>query len=313
MDVEEYLSRHEGKIREEISEILSDVRPLELKRACLHLTKGGKLLRPLLVLASCEAVGGEPSEALEAAAAVEIVHLFTLIHDDIMDESEERRGVKTVHTVWGVPIAITAGDFLLARAFEMLGPDPRVSTILASSIREVCEGQAMDVLMSQRLPSVTEAEYLKMVEKKTGSLMSAAAQIGAVIGGGKPGEVKTLSEYGRLLGISFQIRDDVLSLGIASRVGKSTDSDIRLGKPSLPILKAVKAGGIFSKIGRRDLTDREIEEIKKRMERAGILEECNRKARSFAERAKRLLSGLRENPGRSFLLSLAEYAVAREK
>ncbi len=313
MDVQEYLSRYERRIREEISKGLSRIQPPELKEACLHLTKGGKLLRPLLVLASCEAVGGKPLRALRAAAAVEIVHLFTLIHDDIMDESEERRGLKTVHTVWGIPIAITAGDFLLARAFEMLGSGSPASTILASSIQEVCEGQAMDVLMSRRLSSVTEAEYLKMVEKKTGSLMAAAVQIGAMMGEGKPEEVKALSKYGRLLGISFQIRDDVLSLGIIGQVGKSTDSDIRLGKPSLPILKAVKAGGVFLKIGKRDLTASEIEEIKKHMERAGILEECTEIAKDFAERAKRSLSGLREGRGKSVLLSLVEHAVAREK
>jgi len=319
MGLESFLALYEGEIKKEISAALT-IQPSELADACKHLALRGKLLRPLLVLVSCEAVGGNPSRATKAAAAVELLHTFTLIHDDIIDESEERRGVKAVHILWGLPLGIIAGDVLFARAFEMLNGIPHFSEVvdvLSSAMREVCEGQAMDVIISRRLPDVGETEYLEMISKKTGSLMEASAKIGAILGEGNQTEIRALSSYGRLIGMAFQIKDDVLSLTSTSKeIGKPGDVDIKTGRPSLPILKALRGPlreFLVSRIGRRDLPEEEVERVRVLIMQSGVVDESLKVAEKFIEQAKQCLSEIPSSSAKEILLELADYTLKREK
>ena len=185
----------------------------------MHLpAQGGKRMRPFVVVKSCEAVGGKGEDALPAATAVELIHNFTLIHDDIMDNDYLRRGMPTVHTIWGAPIGILSGDLLFAKAFNALlsgGSDcersRRSAEILAKATITLSEGQNMDMEFETRIDA-SEAEYLDMTFKKTGALFQASAEMGGVLGGGDERSICLLSEYGRNIGIGFQIFDDYLGM-----------------------------------------------------------------------------------------------------
>ncbi|MCC6052483.1 MAG: polyprenyl synthetase family protein, partial [Fervidicoccaceae archaeon] len=191
--------------------------PEELYEASLHIIRsGGKRVRPAILMASGLIFTNNEEDLIPFAASVELIHTFTLIHDDIMDKDEYRRGVKTVHTIWGEPIAITAGDLLFAKAFEIITNDDVRKRIDASRLAwaahelskataTVAEGQALDMSFEKR-KWVTLNEYLRMVYMKTGALLEASAKIGGIIAGASPENVRLLGEYASKIGIAFQIR-----------------------------------------------------------------------------------------------------------
>ncbi len=296
----------------------------DLYRAALHLPmQGGKRMRPFLVIKSCEAVGGRAEDALSAAAAIEVLHNFTLVHDDIMDNDLLRRGAPTVHTLWGVPTAILAGDLLFAKAFSLIlssGAEcarvRRSAEVLARATVTLSEGQRMDMSFEDR-EEVTEEEYFEMVYRKTGALIEASATIGGIIGGGGEAEIGALAEYGASTGTAFQIYDDYL--GISSRgevLGKLVGNDIRAGKKTLIVIKALQTparGGVLRLLGKRDASDSEISSLVRALEENGVLDYVRAKASSLTERALGALSRLRPSPARKALEELALYTISREK
>ncbi len=206
----------------------------------------GKGLRPALCLFTCEAIGGSPSKAMAAAVALELIHNFSLIHDDIQDLDMERHGRPTVWAVWGKPKALVAGNSMRAYAdatlyqLEATGTTPEktleVLRVLTECCLELIEGQYMDLNFEARM-DVTPEEYLDMVSRKTGALIEAAMHLGAVLGGAEASQVAALARCGRLLGLAFQARDDVLGIwGDTEVLGKATGADIRRKKKSLPVL-----------------------------------------------------------------------------
>lgn len=206
----------------------------------------GKALRPALCLFTCEAVGGKPDDAMSAAVALELIHNFSLIHDDIQDLDLERHGRETVWAVWGKPKALVAGNTMRTYADATLyqlqhsGTTPEktleVLRVLTECCLELIEGQYMDLNFEARL-DVTPEEYLDMVSRKTGALIEAAMHLGAVIGGAEASQVDALARCGRLLGLAFQARDDVLGIwGDTTLLGKATGADIRRKKKSLPVV-----------------------------------------------------------------------------
>ncbi|QGA55110.1 polyprenyl synthetase family protein [Sulfolobus sp. E5-1-F] len=228
--------------------VKSNVRTLE--EASFHLfTAGGKRLRPLILVSSSDLIGGDRQRAYKAAAAVEILHNFTLVHDDIMDRDYLRRGLPTVHVKWGEPLAILAGDYLHAKAFEALnealkGLDGdtfyKAFSVFINSIEIISEGQAMDMSFENRI-DVTEEEYLQMIKGKTAMLFSCSAALGGIINKASDDIIKNLTEYGLNLGISFQIVDDILGIiGDEKELGKPVYSDIREGKKTILVIKALR-------------------------------------------------------------------------
>lgn len=212
----------------------------------------GKRLRPLLCLMACEAVGGEVEQALPAAAALEILHNFSLVHDDIEDGDETRRHRPTVWKIWGVPQAINVGDAMFSLAFAAIQrlPARRVTpqtTLAALRIfTETCvaltEGQHLDMSFEQR-SQVFVAEYLRMIQGKTAALIGASVAIGGLIGGAAAGADESLRRFGQLIGLAFQIQDDILGVwGDPSVTGKAAGNDILRRKKSLPMLHALSAG-----------------------------------------------------------------------
>ncbi|MDO7697617.1 MAG: polyprenyl synthetase family protein, partial [Nitrosopumilus sp.] len=215
--------------------------PKKLYDAAGHLiVNGGKRLRPYMVIRSCQILGGKSSTAMIAASAVEMVHNFTLVHDDIMDNDEMRHGVPTVHKKFGMPIAILAGDVLFSKAFQIISESklsPNANTHLISRLAkacvDVCEGQLLDIKMADEKRIPTEAEYITMIGKKTAALFDVSCAMGAICATNKPKDISNLSAFGRNLGIAFQITDDLIGvMGDPKVTKKPVGNDLREGKKS---------------------------------------------------------------------------------
>ena len=213
--------------------------PKKLYDAAGHLIiHGGKRLRPHMVITSCKLLGGKTINALPAASAVEMVHNFTLVHDDIMDNDEMRHGVPTVHKKFNIPIAILAGDVLFSKAYQIITesklPTKSVAQLisrLAKACVDVCEGQLLDVNMAENKKIPSFEEYIKMIGKKTAALFDVSCAMGAICANNKDRDVLNLSSFGRNLGIAFQITDDLIGVMGDSRVTKKpVGNDLREGK-----------------------------------------------------------------------------------
>lgn len=291
--------------------------PKKLYDASSHLTKaGGKRIRPLICLLSCEAVGGKMEDSLKTAVAIELIHTFSLIHDDIMDADDLRRGVPSVHSVYGESTAILAGDLLFSKAFEISEPD--VIKILAKAAGEICEGQQMDISFEEG-GDVTEEEYLEMVRKKTAVLIQAASESGALLGGGGIDQVRLLSEYGLNIGMAFQIQDDVLDLlADEETLGKPVGSDIVEGKRSLIVIKALEdLGGkdrkeLLEVLCKENNTKEEIAHAVSLFDKSGAITYCKDKAANFIKLAKTALDGLPESDAKNSLEEIANFIIERK-
>lgn len=296
-----------------------------LKAAMVHYpSAGGKRLRPLLATIASEAVGGKADNAMPFGLALEMVHNFTLVHDDVMDQDDTRRGLKTVHAQWGIPEAILAGDAMFARAFELVLESDiddasvvRLVDILARSVRLLAEGQQMDMDFEKR-KTVSSEEYLKMIERKTAVLYSAAAEGGAISGGGSEAQQEALFEYGRLLGLGFQIWDDVLDLTSTQEAfGKPVLNDIRNGKKTLIVvhalenLKGAKRTDFLSVLGKRNATLKELKRAKKILDEVGSIDHATRIANELVAKSKERLSALKRTEHRAALEQFADYMVKR--
>jgi geranylgeranyl diphosphate synthase type I len=289
----------------------------ELAKASAHLlTAGGKRLRPAMLFLAADSVKkGSAFDLMPAALAVELIHSFTLIHDDIMDEDTERRGVPTVHTLWDEPTAILAGDVLHAQAFEFLCRTPaadsarvRTVSLLAHTCAEICDGQHTDMAFEGR-DEVTEVEYLEMVRKKTGSLYAAAASMGAILAGAKPMQADALYQYGLTTGIAFQIQDDLIDLTAPSSVsGKDRGSDLREGKKTLIAIRAAEKG-----IGlpRGSLSDEEVDGVVKNLEEAGVIAGVRETAERILGTGKACLGVISESEEKHLLISLGDHFIRR--
>lgn len=202
---------------------------------------GGKRLRPSLTLLACRAVGGRIEDALSSAVAIELLHNFTLVHDDIMDQDDLRRGHPTVHKRWNEAVAILSGDGLIGLAYRALLNSPadtihRVMRIFTEGVIKVCEGQAIDKDFEER-PEVSLDQYFDMIEKKTGALISIATEIGGIIAKAEEKYIEALREYGALIGRAFQIQDDILDITSTEQVlGKNLGSDLSQGKKTFAIV-----------------------------------------------------------------------------
>ena len=292
-----------------------------------HLDLGGKRLRPIMCKLSCEAVGGDGKKATPAGAAIEMFHNFTLIHDDIMDSSEFRRGQPCVYKKYGIPLAINAGDGLFMMVTQEIlsisAPPEKlvdVQRILSTAFTRVLEGQAIE-LNWYRLGKmgVSEAEYLEMISGKTGALIAASCEVGAMIGNANAEQRKALSDFGMAVGLAFQIQDDVLNLiGSEQKYGKEIGGDISEGKRSLITIHALEhappnertelAGILASKTKEQASVKRAIEICGK----SGSIDYAAAKARGLVEEGKKRLLILPNNEASRRLLQLADFFIYRE-
>ncbi len=331
MDVLKHMEERARMVEREIDRWVSrGLEPEILARATRHLLEaGGKRLRPCLALTACEAVGGKAEDALEAAAAIELLHNFTLIHDDIMDQDEFRRNVKTVHMLLGVPVAVIAGDALFAKVFEAMAANAKrlglegarvveLFDAVSKTSFEICQGQVLDMLFEGRA-DVSEAEYMRMVSGKTGALLEASMKVGALLGKGEPEQVRALAEYGRLIGLAFQMRDDVLGVaGEQEKFGKPIGSDVREGKQTLIVVRALATAQqedkstLLRALGKQDASEAELKTAIDVLKRAGAIDYVAERARELIAQAKSKLKALPESRAREILSELADFTIKRD-
>lgn len=299
---------------------LAGEEPAVLYKAVRHLPEaGGKRLRPLLALLACAAVGGDPEDAVLYGAALEIVHTFTLVHDDIMDDDDTRRGRAAVHRQYGDATAILAGDTLFAMAFEIATAERlpaeverRLAHNIAVMAREICEGQQLDMSFEER-DEVSEELFLTMIEKKTARLFEYAGLGGAIIGSGSQEEREALRRYGHALGMAFQIWDDCLDV-MGTDIGKPVGSDIREGKKTLMYIHArehAHSDAWLQHYGDSHASKEDIEGIIEVFGESGALDAATETAKRYADEASRYLEVLPESDARRRLAELTTFSVTR--
>ena len=299
--------------------------PKKLYDAAGHLiVNGGKRLRPYMVIRSCQILGGKSSDAMISASAVEMVHNFTLVHDDIMDNDEMRHGVPTVHKKFGMPIAILAGDVLFSKAFQIISESklsPNATTHLISRLAkacvDVCEGQLLDIKMADEKKIPTQAEYITMIGKKTAALFDVSCAMGAICATNRPKDISNLSAFGRNLGIAFQITDDLIGvMGDPKITKKPVGNDLREGKKSLPILMAIKlANGNEKKIilkafGNSKISKSELNKAVEVIRSLGIEGKVRNQALKYAEKSEKSLIKY-SGSAKEELTALLDFVVRR--
>ena len=292
------------------------VEPVRLYGPSGYILAGkGKRFRPQLVLCASDLFEGDRSVAIQAAVAVEVFHIFTLVHDDIMDNSPTRRGRDTIHVKWDEPTAILTGDFLLGRAMELLlaYPDDRLReaiSVFTDMVRKLCEGQIRDMSFEER-DDVELDEYLEMIDQKTSALLECSLILGGLSGSASSAQLETLREIGHHLGRAFQIQDDLLDLTADSESwGKPVGGDLMAAKKTWLLLQALAAPDgpdrewFASLVARGGAEVAEIPEARKRMERLGVIESARSAVIFHSTEAQHRIDTLPEGLGRASLSAL---------
>jgi len=280
---------------------------------------GGKRLRPMLTLAAARLCGYDGAHHIRLAAAVEFIHTATLLHDDVVDESGQRRGRPTANLLWDNKSSVLVGDYLFARSFQLMveAGSLRVLDILANASATIAEGEVLQLTAASDL-NTDEGTYLQIVRGKTAALFSAATQVGGVIATAPEDQVAALFDYGDALGIAFQIADDLLDYqGDATSIGKNIGDDFRERKLTLPVIKAVAQATpderVFWErtIGKGRQEEGDLDRALGLMRTYGTLEATRADAVQWAAKAKSSLAAMPEHPIRAMLNDLADYVVAR--
>ena len=324
MNLKEKLAVKAKPINEALEKYLRIREPKKLYKASAHIPlAGGKRLRPVMAMITCDMVGGNSKKAIPFAAALETIHNFTLVHDDVMDDDDLRHGVDACHTIYGLSTAILAGDTLFAYAFEMITDCDIEDTVkadlvknVAYVVRKIAEGQQMDINFEEE-ETVDAKEYLEMIRLKTSILFGAAAYGGAKIGGTNEEEARELEMMATNVGLGFQIWDDYLDATAPEEVlGKPSGSDIRQGKRTLLVIEGLNRANDKDRKRLIEIldsknTDEEVKEAVEIMERCGALEECHKQANGYLEGARKTLSNYPESEARLLFEELLEYMVTR--
>lgn len=282
------------------------------------ISSGGKRLRPMLLTLCAHACDYQGSNHITLAAIIEFIHTATLLHDDVVDESELRRGQQSVHAVWGNAASVLVGDFLYSRSFQMMVrlDSMRVMEVLADTTNTIAEGEVQQ-LLNMGDPEVDQRRYMQVIENKTAKLFEAACRLAAIISG-QPGEIETaLAIYGKQLGAAFQITDDVLDYtGEASTMGKNAGEDLAEGKPTLPLILARERCSEKD----RDLLDsailnggvNDLGPILAIIKKTDSLKSAMQIATARAVEARQAIGVLPETPWRDALEQLADYSISRD-
>ena len=280
---------------------------------------GGKRIRPMMTLAAARLCGYRGDAHVKLAATVEFIHTATLLHDDVVDESAQRRGRPTANLLWDNKSSVLVGDYLFARAFQLM-VEPgnlRALTILSNAAAVIAEGEVLQLTAAQNI-ATTEDTYFKVIRGKTAALFSAATQVGPVIAGAEESQVQALFDYGDALGICFQIVDDFLDYGGAGDgLGKNLGDDFREGKLTLPVIRAIAAADTTERafwertIGKGQQVEGDLDHAMSILARHGTLDSTRQAALDWAARAKSALQALPAHPLRDLLADLADFVVKR--
>ncbi|MFZ7095646.1 polyprenyl synthetase family protein [Luteimonas dalianensis] len=281
------------------------------------ISAGGKRLRPMLVALAGRACGGHGAEHHQLAAIIEFIHTSTLLHDDVIDESDLRRGRSTANAIWGNAASVLVGDFLYSRSFQLMVELDRmqVMRVLADATNRIAEGEVLQ-LLHVRNPDVDEAGYLQVIERKTAVLFAAGTRLGALASGADEATQQRLHDYGLQLGHAFQIADDMLDYAAeGADLGKNLGDDLAEGKATLPLIHAMAHSDEPVRQRLRAIIEAgdagAMDEVLAAIRAAGSLEYSHRRAVEYADAAERALDGLADNEAVAALRGLARYAVER--
>jgi len=305
-----------GVNREIVANLSSDV---ALVNSVSHyiVNSGGKRLRPLLVLMAARACGYAGQRHILAAVIIEFIHTATLLHDDVVDDSDLRRGQNTANSVFGNQASVLVGDFLYSRSFQLMVKvgHMRIMDVLADATNTIAEGEVLQ-LMNCNDPDTTEQQYLEVIYRKTARLFEAGARIGAILAGQTQSVEEAMAEYGRKLGTAFQLIDDALDYGsTTAELGKNIGDDLAEGKPTLPLIHALKNAPAEDQLLMRSAIENggieHIERIAETVKTSGALAYTARRAQEAAEEAVGALAEVPDSPHKDSLIELAHFAVAR--
>mgnify|MGYP005852903819 CR=1 FL=1 len=316
----ELLAGDMARVAETIRTRMASEHAPRIPEVTAHLVEaGGKRIRPLLTLATARMCGYAGDHHIRLAATVEFIHTATLLHDDVVDESQRRRGRPTANLLWDNKSSVLVGDYLFARSFQLMVETGslRVLDILSNAAATIAEGEVLQLTAAQNL-ATDEATYLKVVRGKTAALFSAATEVGGVVAGAPEATVRALHAYGDALGIAFQMVDDLLDYGgAAGTIGKNTGDDFRERKLTLPVIRAVARADAEERAfwertiekGRQDEGD--LDRAMGILARHGALDSTRATALDWAARARSALEPLPDHPIRRHLADLADYVVER--
>lgn len=323
MNFEQKYLEYKSKVDHYLAEAIQQSKPRSLYGPLKYiLAGGGKRIRPVLMLLCCEVVGGKSEDALHASAGIEILHNFTLVHDDIMDNAKSRRGRPTVHTKWDSNTAILVGDELLALAYHVLLKTSsarirEIADVFTDGVIEVCEGQAYDKEFETRA-KVSVDDYLLMIRKKTGKMVAVSTEIGGLIGDGRPDELAALRAYGELVGRAFQVQDDLLDvIGDEKKFGKTIGGDLKEGKKTFLLLEALRrARGADKKllqslIKNHGTAMRKVREFRRIFEETGAIKTARDFVARDIEQAKKELEKTKPSEAREMLYWFTDMLLHR--
>ncbi|WP_409362122.1 polyprenyl synthetase family protein [Bartonella heixiaziensis] len=283
------------------------------------ISSGGKRLRPMITLASTRMFGYQNDRHIKLATAVEFMHTATLLHDDVIDESNLRRGKSTARMIWGNQASILVGDFLLGQAFKMMVDVGSIEalSVLANAAAIIAEGEVMQLSAAKNIETST-SDYLKIIHAKTAALFSAAAEVGPIIAGCEHEERFALREYGTLLGLAFQLIDDALDYGgTAKHMGKNTGDDFREGKITMPVILAYARSNTIEKefwkqaLENGNSTDEAFSYAQHLIEKYDSLTDTIEQARTYGKRAIDALAAMNESPALNALMETVDFCIAR--
>jgi len=311
------------KIEAGLNEVFKGMSPHSLYDPCLYaVTGGGKRIRPFMVLLSGAAAGGRYEHVFNTALSVELFHNFTLVHDDIMDNADKRRGRKTVHLKYGVSSAILSGDNLIAVAYKYLMKDVTsnhqyIFNLFTDAIIEVCEGQSLDTDF-ERKKKVSIDEYKLMIKKKTAILLELCCKLGSAVVGADQGTTEALGAYGYNIGMAFQIQDDLLDIfGDEKQFGKTVGRDLLEGKKTYLILKAIEKSDVKAKkmlnlfITNKGIKIDQISEFKEMYKRLGVIEDAEKEIKQYTALAFEALNSIKEAEAKNILIWLGTKLLTR--
>lgn len=293
--------------------------PIELINQLVQyiLSCGGKRIRPLLVLLSANAFNHSEKQHIDLAAAIELIHTATLLHDDVVDNSTLRRGRKTAHTIWGNEASVLVGDFLYSRAFQLIVrlQNLTVMNIFSDATNLIAEGEILQ-LVNCNDPDTTEISYFEVIQRKTGKLFEVSSQLGTALTACSTRDAIAMQSYGMNLGIAYQLIDDALDYNASTeQMGKNIGNDLAEGKPTLPLIHALRKGtAAETDLIRKAIQTgscEQLDSILSIIESTGAIEYTANSAKQHAQKANSALAHIPDSPYRNALHDLAEFVVER--
>lgn len=318
-DIQSLIDSELQQVNQQIHQQLTSSIPLAEEIAEYIVSSGGKRIRPILVLLSAKTFAYQGNEHILLAAIVELLHTATLLHDDVIDQSEMRRGNKTANAQWGNQASVLVGDLLHARSFQMIASlqQPAIIRLLAAATSIIVEGELLQLTHCHQ-PDTSEQIYLEIISNKTGKLFELSTHLGAVLCQQPNPHCHAMASYGRHLGAAFQLIDDMLDYsGDPSKTGKNIGDDLAEGKPSLPLIYILQHGNSEQKqtvkTALLNSNQADIQCIQQAIAETKALDYTRQHAERFIKQAKESLAPINDSPARQALLSLAQFALERQQ